>query len=455
MDKVFGSGEKIGKTAEDPFSRNYQPHGFRTPEPHVGCPLVGGANGLDGAYLNTPISLATISPSRAISLNVTTRAPSRSRSASPRRNHRQGRGQYVHPRDEFVEKFARQIHETYVQEHQQAQREGRDFQDLSTNTISLFNEHHLGSKTGWELLHHRMPPVQLIPNGHGNTKYKNTSVILRDVKPWLDFPSYEEILKFSQCDYLNSRFHENKYPERGDGWNEFFGKDHTVTSNENDVVAYLAILFRELRALIRCVAFGRGESWVGIGGGELAMHRREGGNADSKKPDRAAFWTNETGGSLSSRGAQASSLPHETPCLIPGDNKRHIKFSHEKLKQAISRIRGETEMGYVVNQIHDYMDMHHCRYGYVITEKQLIMFQRREGEWGRMEYSPGIPVQSSGETGELTALMVLWYFHVKYAMMDETPGYRLQSTYPLCPSKLGGGNPSSRPKKATDESFSI
>ena len=35
--------------------------------------------------------------------------------------------------------------------------------------------------------------------------------------------------------------------------------------------------------------------------------------------------------------------------------------------------------------------------------------------------------------------MVLWYFHVKYAVMNMDEGYELQSLYDDCPERLGGG----------------
>ena len=72
-----------------------------------------------------------------------------------------------------------------------------------------------------------------------------------------------------------------------------------------------------------------------------------------------------------------------------------------------------TEAQKVLNQIHDYMDMHHDRFGYVITETEVIMFKRREENelWGQLNLSPAIPLH--GPVGELNGLMILWYFHVK------------------------------------------
>jgi hypothetical protein len=74
------------------------------------------------------------------------------------------------------------------------------------------------------------------------------------------------------------------------------------------------------------------------------------------------------------------------------------------------------------------MDMHHNKYGHVITDKELIMFRRRDWpEWGHIVYSPFTPI--SGEQGQLNALMVLWYFHVRYAVMNENGGWQMESCY--------------------------
>lgn len=102
--------------------------------------------------------------------------------------------------------------------------------------------------------------------------------------------------------------------------------------------------------------------------------------------------------------------------------------------------RTDPELQFVMNQIHDYMDMHHCRFGYILTETELIMFRRREenGEWGLMDYSQPIPRNAPAEN-QLNSMMVLWYFHVKYGCMNKEPGHELKSTYPTCPAQLGGG----------------
>ena len=64
------------------------------------------------------------------------------------------------------------------------------------------------------------------------------------------------------------------------------------------------------------------------------------------------------------------------------------------------------------------MDMHHNRFGYIITETELLMFRRRnENTLGQLYFSPAI--KFSAGINELNPLMVLWYFHVKYAVTGQ------------------------------------
>jgi hypothetical protein len=67
------------------------------------------------------------------------------------------------------------------------------------------------------------------------------------------------------------------------------------------------------------------------------------------------------------------------------------------------------------------------------------MFRRRNDppeKWGQLDYSPSIPV--STKTGTINAMMVLWYFHVKYGVMGLDGGWELPSFYHNCPQELLG-----------------
>jgi hypothetical protein len=63
----------------------------------------------------------------------------------------------------------------------------------------------------------------------------------------------------------------------------------------------------------------------------------------------------------------------------------HSKFNRKMLIRAIDpgtapKDQVKTEVQKVMNQIHDYQDMHNCRFGYIITETQLVVFRWRDEE---------------------------------------------------------------------------
>jgi len=115
------------------------------------------------------------------------------------------------------------------------------------------------------------------------------------------------------------------------------------------------------------------------------------------------------------------------------------KFQHKLLlpTEKNGEIRYNPEGWKVASQIHDYMDMHNNKYGYIITHNELTVFRRRASptqEWGQVDFSSPIPLKA--ERGQLNAMMVLWYFHVKYAVMNEDGGWYLPSYYHNYPTTL-------------------
>jgi hypothetical protein len=116
------------------------------------------------------------------------------------------------------------------------------------------------------------------------------------------------------------------------------------------------------------------------------------------------------------------------------------KFKHKMLVDILAAKVGKcfTEGQKVMNQIHDYMDMHSNRFGYIITETEVVMCRRRDEDqkWGQMDFSPSLKL--SPGVGEVSALMALWYFHVKYAALKLDGGWELPSFYHNCPEKLAG-----------------
>jgi hypothetical protein len=305
------------------------------------------------------------------------------------------------------------------------------------------------SKTGWELLQQEWKAIEVQPTDGKNTDYRNTKIDLNDLRLWDNFPTVDDIRMFSESTpLLWKNFHKSQLPvvagdqQWYDRW--FGGEKAPPARSETRVVEVQGPFFDQLNALIRLASDNGGNSsCVMIGEGRLAMKRRYGGTPRRKCPDRVACWTYGKYPRVNSQ--ERDETPHvatEVPCLLVGDYKRAGKFDQQILVDACKLGEAKAEPQKVVNQIHDYMDMHNNRFGYIVTEIALVTFRRREeGEtkqrWGQLDFSPSVPIHTP--EGQLNALMVLWYFHVKYAVMNEDEGWELPSFYHNCPLELGGG----------------
>jgi hypothetical protein len=312
--------------------------------------------------------------------------------------------------------------------------------------------------TGWELLINPIAYQTPIQNkSNTNSPYDNTKVFMEDLRLWEEFPDYTDIKNFIQQNLrLRQLFHEVLLDNAGSGTLSktlFNASDNIPANEENSLARNLHAFFSQLSTLIRLACQGlpghqgvtQNSLWVAIGGGKCAMKRRSEGNPGPKVPDLVAYWSDGDSSHLNAKKGK----PHpatDTNCLIVGDFKMNPKFSHSMLLKKKGEF--DAEGSKVVNQIHDYMDMHQNKYGYIITHTELIMFRRRDNppKWGQLDFSPSIPV--SAERGELNAMMVLWYFHVRYAVMEDDGGWELPSYYHLCPKDLLGSSVKKSAKKA-------
>jgi hypothetical protein len=94
--------------------------------------------------------------------------------------------------------------------------------------------------------------------------------------------------------------------------------------------------------------------------------------AELKKPDYAGY----------EYDSQNYSTTHDDPKVkifnrIPGDAKLYKKFNHAMLppnRSSFKKIEDNPEVQKVLNQIHGYMDQREARYGYIITDQELICF---------------------------------------------------------------------------------
>lgn len=314
--------------------------------------------------------------------------------------------------------------------------------------------------TAWEVLQNPIAyQIPLKGKSTGNSNYDNTHIEMEHLRPWENFPTFKDIETFIKTDTRLSEIFFNVMLENAGSktWFEGLYNDpgYIPANEENSLARNCHSFFAQLSTLIRLACHGHpgdqasqeslavSQPWVTIGGGKCAMKRRNKGNSNQKVPDLVAYWTNGDHSHLNVRKSQPNPAG-DTYCLIVGDFKMTPKFHHSMLLPS-DQGRYNREGKKVVDQIHDYMDMHHNRYGYVITHTELIMFRRRDSPkevWGQMDFSRSIPV--STERGTLNAMMALWYFHVKYAVMGEDGGWKLRSYYHNCPTMLLGTSAGSK-----------
>jgi len=67
----------------------------------------------------------------------------------------------------------------------------------------------------------------------------------------------------------------------------------------------------------------------------------------------------------------------------------------------------QREYKQVLAQVNFYMRQHNARYGYILTDTELVAVKRLEGN-GRLAVSAAVP-WTRGGVGELSVLLALWY----------------------------------------------
>ena len=163
--------------------------------------------------------------------------------------------------------------------------------------------------------------------------------------------------------------------------------------------------------------------WIGNGAEATFISQHSEPNAEQKKPDFASYEKN-----LDSR----PTLSNKRFNKIPGDAKLSAKINHAMLPpngKEYHRGRRNAEAKKVLSQIHGYMDRHEARYGYIVTDKELIFLRRREGRWGQLDIAPPVKhnVWPNPSKGILNSKYVLFYFHWVVAQDDSANGWRLRS----------------------------
>ncbi|CRL23858.1 unnamed protein product [Penicillium camemberti] len=96
------------------------------------------------------------------------------------------------------------------------------------------------------------------------------------------------------------------------------------------------------------------------------------------------------------------------PNRAPGAIKPSWKWSTAMATHP--RIDVRTEYRQPLSQVNWYMKQHHSRYGFLMTERELLVFRRLDDN-GNLELAAPIPFTSGGNATQpqLTVLLALWY----------------------------------------------
>ncbi|KZT24942.1 hypothetical protein NEOLEDRAFT_1242047 [Neolentinus lepideus HHB14362 ss-1] len=115
---------------------------------------------------------------------------------------------------------------------------------------------------------------------------------------------------------------------------------------------------------------------------------------------------------------------------LPGEVKVSWKWSSDMTQTEFRNYEANMEFKQVLSQLLFYMKAHMCRWGYIITDKELVCARRQTGQDNRIEISEAIPLTRHKQPlqnwrlgprvkncypeaqGELTALLAIWYLHM-------------------------------------------
>ncbi|KAB8263533.1 hypothetical protein BDV32DRAFT_118826 [Aspergillus pseudonomiae] len=99
------------------------------------------------------------------------------------------------------------------------------------------------------------------------------------------------------------------------------------------------------------------------------------------------------------------------PNRLPSKIKPSYKWSLDLRNHQNSHSR--TEFKQVLSQVNFYMKQHHARYGFIITDRELVAIRRLDRN-GNLELSASIPWTTKGTTSQtrLTALLAIWYLGI-------------------------------------------
>ena len=251
-------------------------------------------------------------------------------------------------------------------------------------------------------------------------------IALTDIQPWTDFLTNGEIEEMFQDEDTRDLFCRDMSADRGAVATELriasdrhplLGGSVTEKAFEvswGDTRALLNAINRFLTAEIQEIIYE--DAWcIEIGDGDCAQRidSAAGRVTATKHPDFAAY--ERQGVKDNKRQFNKANRKHFEN-RIPGDAKLFRKIRRAMLPPDGPLYRKfHDEAEHVLSQIHDYMDRHGSRYGYIVTDEELIFFRRRGTGWGHMDISPypaiRHDVQGSVEEGIWNTKAILLYFH--------------------------------------------
>src|SRR5579859_7911138 len=225
-----------------------------------------------------------------------------------------------------------------------------------------------------------------------NSDYRGARIDLKDVREWDDFFTAADVEKlWTESPKLNQAVTRDLKqretdriiigtPVRGGMFNE-----QCLVTSWDDVLKTLNLSF------LKCAeALGK-TGHIMIGDGQNAEWISPDAEADAhrKRPDYSGF--------LKEYDDDSQFLgdgPQKVFNRIPGDAKQQRKIRRDHFPpngKLYKPKRRNLEAEKVLSQIHGYMDSHEARYGYIVTNEELICFRRRAGKWGQLDISKAIP----------------------------------------------------------------
>ena len=110
------------------------------------------------------------------------------------------------------------------------------------------------------------------------------------------------------------------------------------------------------------------------------------------------------------------------PNRVPGDIKPSWKWS-SSLRYQVNTVN---EFNQVLSQLNFYMKQHHARYGYILTDRELVAVQRQDRA-SNLDLSLRIPWsrQGTAQLPALTVLLALWYLGMLAATNGGLAGWYL------------------------------